>query len=74
MLTRIDSKQRLKQQSQFHKNKTMNFNEYLTWKYELHADNTTLWACKCLPSAASVTSTSDSLLRRLENTEIKFGW
>lgn len=45
-----------------------------TWKYELQADSTTLCACKCLPSAARVTSTKDWLLRRLENTDIKFGW
>ena len=45
-----------------------------TWKYELQADKTSLCACKCLPSADNVTSTRDSLFRRLENTEMKFGW
>ena len=30
------------------------------WKYSEQADSTTLWACRCRPPAASVTSTRDS--------------
>lgn len=45
-----------------------------TWKYELHAESTTLWACSCRPSAANVTSTNASLCKSDENTDIKFGW
>lgn len=46
----------------------------ITWKYELHAESTTLCAWSCLPSAASVTSTRASLCKSDENTDIKFGW
>lgn len=49
-------------------------NHIFTWKYELQADKTTLCACNCLPSAANVTSTSVSLCKSVEKTEIKFGW
>ena len=44
------------------------------WKYVLQAESTTLCACKWRPSAASVTSTSVSLVNNDEKTDIKFGW
>lgn len=51
------------------------FHRYVgTWKYELHAESTILWARICFPSVAKVTSHIVSLLSREENTAMKFGW